>query len=633
MRTVQIFGFRARRPDMVKKKVSSVAPAGRLLFGFRKTVQWFRPFVHAFLSGCARARVAEISRLHCAAHLLLVNFALIAGCGGGGGGTAGGSAGAPPAGVGTVVVTPSVGANGSISPATAQTISRGATAAFTIFPAAGYTADVGGTCGGTLAGITYTTNAVSVDCTVVATFNPISTSGGATYFVAVDGNDANTCAVSQSNTSPRRSIQAALACLAAGDSLVLRDGTYGGAANAITGLPNGNTTNAITLRAENEGNVILTAGIELAHSNSHLIFQGLRFQDTGGRQILGNHLKFFRNEFKGGCASGNCAATTVGSNDVSDTADILFEDNWFHGRGGRYNLLVFNANRVVVRRAVIRHDAGWTDTKGDPEAGLNFYNSSNCSAQNVLIIDNDLAYTSWQGAFYSVYSSDSPGATANNSWIGSIALKNPNGGGIRFDGNGAITGATVEDMVLWDTEFASAMGSGSSTINVAMNRITAGNTAQRGQTAGFVQFARSYAGTVNNAIIANSSADAIGVPLAFFDTFNSGNTSAGIGRVTYSPFANGLVYLTRIEAGGALKTAGSGGGQIGAQIVNRIGAVGTLQGESGWNTDTGAALWPFPNESRIRKEMCADAGVTRGFCADISLTRYIMNYLGNGNPY
>jgi hypothetical protein len=130
-------------------------------------------------------------------------------------------------------------------------------------------------------------------------------------------------------------------------------------------------------------------------------------------------------------------------------------------------------------------------------------------------------------------------------------------------------------------------------------------------------------------------ADLSGVSATFFDTFNNGSTSSGTGRLTSSPFGTraGLMYLPRIEAGGALKTAGSGGGQIGARIVTRIGAAGTLRGESGWDADTGVALWPFPNEARIMKEMCTDARITRGFCSDTSLTHYIMNYLGNGNPY
>jgi YVTN family beta-propeller protein len=74
----------------------------------------------------------------------------------------------------TFTVTPSAGANGTISPATPQTIAQGSTTSFTLTPAAGYTASVGGTCGGALVGPTYTTAAITANCTVAATFTQIT---------------------------------------------------------------------------------------------------------------------------------------------------------------------------------------------------------------------------------------------------------------------------------------------------------------------------------------------------------------------------------------------------------------------------------------------------------------------------
>ncbi|HIJ87658.1 MAG TPA: hypothetical protein HPP97_08230 [Desulfuromonadales bacterium] len=76
----------------------------------------------------------------------------------------------PVAPVTTAVVSPSAGANGTISPSTPQTITSGSSASFTITSNSGYSASVGGTCGGSLVGTTFTTNAVSADCTVVASF-------------------------------------------------------------------------------------------------------------------------------------------------------------------------------------------------------------------------------------------------------------------------------------------------------------------------------------------------------------------------------------------------------------------------------------------------------------------------------
>lgn len=74
----------------------------------------------------------------------------------------------------TYTVTPSAGANGSISPNTPQTINSGSTTQFTVTPNSGYTASVGGTCGGSLVGTTYTTNAITANCTVAATFADIT---------------------------------------------------------------------------------------------------------------------------------------------------------------------------------------------------------------------------------------------------------------------------------------------------------------------------------------------------------------------------------------------------------------------------------------------------------------------------
>ena len=140
--------------------------------------------------------------------------------------------------------------------------------------------------------------------------------------------------------------------------------------------------------------------------------------------------------------------------------------------------------------------------------------------------------------------------------------------------------------------------------------------------------------TITNAIVTNmNNTDFAGVSATYFNTFNNGVTSAGTGSVTFNPLVNGLLLPARIESGSALKTAGEGGGQIGAQVVSRIGAAGSLRADTGWNADTGTPLWPFPNEARIKKEICTDVGVTRGFCSNASFTNYVMSYVGGINPY
>jgi Leucine-rich repeat (LRR) protein len=74
----------------------------------------------------------------------------------------------------SVTVYPSVAsAQGTISIDTAQIVSVGSTLSLLITPNVGFTiADVAGTCGGSLLGNTYTTNPLTIDCTVIVGFMP-----------------------------------------------------------------------------------------------------------------------------------------------------------------------------------------------------------------------------------------------------------------------------------------------------------------------------------------------------------------------------------------------------------------------------------------------------------------------------
>lgn len=84
----------------------------------------------------------------------------------------------------TYTVTVSHGANNTIYPDSNQTIDTGETTVFTIGWDAGYRPYVGGTCGGTLSNSTYTTSAITADCTVIsgATAQPtLRTSAGPTF--------------------------------------------------------------------------------------------------------------------------------------------------------------------------------------------------------------------------------------------------------------------------------------------------------------------------------------------------------------------------------------------------------------------------------------------------------------------
>jgi hypothetical protein len=79
-------------------------------------------------------------------------------------------------------VTPQAGAHGQIAPSTPQGVADGATTSFIVTPDAHYMIDAVTGCGGALAGNIYTTGAITADCTVSATFAPI------THVVSLDAN-------------------------------------------------------------------------------------------------------------------------------------------------------------------------------------------------------------------------------------------------------------------------------------------------------------------------------------------------------------------------------------------------------------------------------------------------------------
>ena len=53
-----------------------------------------------------------------------------------------------------------------------------------------------------------------------------NTGSGKTYYVAKTGSDNNSCSQAQSQLTPKLTIAAGVRCLAAGDSLQIRSGTY-----------------------------------------------------------------------------------------------------------------------------------------------------------------------------------------------------------------------------------------------------------------------------------------------------------------------------------------------------------------------------------------------------------------------
>src|SRR5215471_4985169 len=71
---------------------------------------------------------------------------------------------------------------------------------------------------------------------------------GATYYVATTGSNSNSCNSAQSQSTPKLTINAGAGCLAAGDTLIVKAGTYVESLRDV--IPSGTALAPTTVKSE-----------------------------------------------------------------------------------------------------------------------------------------------------------------------------------------------------------------------------------------------------------------------------------------------------------------------------------------------------------------------------------------------
>ncbi len=454
----------------------------------------------------------------------------------------------------------------------------------------------------------------------------------ATYYLATSG--SGNCTTGQSQATPISSWSTAWGCLSAGDTLIVADGSYSSASPpagkaGASGAP-------ITIQAQNDGGAIITDGLSFRGA-SHIDVIGFGIADpdqaldvfSNGVSAVSHHLNFRRIGFSCSTTVSNYACVQL----HDGTHHVLLEDSWAWG-GGRYNVVCYggstgNSNSTcdynTFRRLVLRQGPH-TSSSGQPQAGLSLYYASNNIVENVIVLDSKANATdSDNSAFYQTDHGPPPYVTYNK-YYGVIALNNW-GHGWYISGQAAHS--EVHNSVFW-ANTGDGLGlyesSSSTCANVLFDHVTAGYNAGNGvgNYCDNLTLTSSLLFT-NTGYGARNGASAGTVLSADYNDYYGNTSGAREGFTTGThDIANapGPLYILRPEVGSALRGAGANGTDIGPTIVNRY--------QDGVLTTT--PLWPWPNQGRIKKDMCTDAGVTTGFCGDGSLTHYVWNYLGNGSP-
>lgn len=477
---------------------------------------------------------------------------------------------------------------------------------------------------------------------------------GSTYYINPSiGNDSNLC----TQISPCLNLSRATTLGGPQNVYYLMDGTYtlSGQAFTDTNMGTGTLSGFTYFRAEHDGGAVVTSGFSMRKDStplqSYMIIEGIRFNSATQKNIYGFHVATKRCAFQGGPASGNSVNTVVGGNDngLNLARYILIEDCWFYGGGGRYKLLIFNAENVLLRRIVARSDGGWTFDGSDPEASFVIYNSSAVVVENPYLPDNIKNYTDfYSGAFYFVRNPSAvPDHNVNGVKVFGMISINVEDNCFHTDANDVSDPMTITDAVCVNPQnFGYSGNGGGPSSSYTFNRVSVArhnmSFAAGSSGAGFGAFNGS-AMIITNAIVSSmtnvNDFDA-GTTKSFFCTYNNGGTSAGAGRQTFNPHTNGWLYPPRVELGSNLIVDGTGGTQMGPNIVNKIGVDGTFWGETGYLDDTGVTLWPWPYQDRIKNDMCVNYVSTQGFCgtataagtSPINLTNYIWEAFGNVCP-
>jgi hypothetical protein len=485
--------------------------------------------------------------------------------------------------------------------------------------------------------------------------------GAAALYISPDGNDAADCL---SVAQACKTFATVFARMSAGGELVLLDGAYTAPATGVihwdTGtfgafsaqIPAGTSSTPTYVHALNPGKVTIEGPLFIGRSfrkDSYIKVQGLSF-DGGGDLYNTSFVTIKDTGFRG--------AFGIGTNDHDNgNTDNLIEDVWVRAAGERIIAINYRAHRNVWRRVVVRGDGCGTAActgSGNPNVGFTVYDSHDVSVQNMLIVDRVLASSDQPGADFATaqHTPDPQYYFGRNEWLGIMSLHAPDIGYYNFPDVGATLDPTskVVNAAIWDA-YSDAFDLDREGTNNVLENLT--GMSRHGDVVRVGPDLATRGGTLRNVLAIDGEAARYGVNSAYTPShvdvhgvFTQGaynQTACSIGCTTTDPRADGatpsLKYLPRIEAGSAMAGKGYGGADIGANVVYRYGADGTRYGEPGYNTLTAVKLWPWPNEDRIKAEMCAD--ISRGFCSagkrldgvnSVTLTSYIWEALGNPMP-
>jgi len=437
------------------------------------------------------------------------------------------------------------------------------------------------------------------------------------YYLSPTGRDD---ADGLSPQKPMRSFDRAFSRMRAGDELVLLDGVYSAAAgtgtmhwsngSASAQIPSGTAARATVVRAQNPGAVTVQGPLFIGRStrkDSYIRVEGITFE--GGGSLYNTSFVTIKD-------SGFHGPFGIGTNDHDEgNTDNLIEDVWVWASRQRIIAINYRAHRNVWRRVVVRGDGcGTADCSGsgNPNVGFTVYDSMDVSVQNMLLVDRVLAGSDSPYADFACaqHTPDPRWYFGRNEWLGVMSLNSPDIGFYCEPDQGATLSPvlTIRDSVFWNARNGGVNLARSGSAHVIERLwIRSGGDGFR-----FAPELASSNARIDGLNISGRGRYGLNSSVAAAGASVSGDWQA----LTNQRGCSARCAMTEGPADGDSDSPPA------AHLV-RYGGDGMRFGTSGYRDPSPDSLWPWPNEDRIRQDMCRDT--QRGFCADgMTLTRYLI---------
>jgi len=480
---------------------------------------------------------------------------------------------------------------------------------------------------------------------------------GAIYYVDDDGPWG-----SGTSEYPYRYIQDGIGQLIAGDTLIIRDGTYSGEYNNVPIMHttvDGTSDAWINITAENDFGVIID-GIDLVNTSliNNILLESdytslegiisLNAPSTGIVVKDSEYVKVMR------CGSGdsNRGLGQHGSAiSVAQSNYTLIEGCFVWGEA-RYQIRINSpaggdstipdSHFNVFRANVARYDFGETD---EPKGSFASYTQDHTYFFNNIALDGE-AWTVWENLVEerpntycdSVIPSGifTPKGYVDSEIRGNIVL-NFEGWGLHPAGDHSPDGMVIKNNVVWDLKQGHSMFDydclGSSVLLFKTDQASddtekwyiGHNTFGNSKASSGVKHSQGILMSVTDSILYNLSLDpGQGTIRGFHSDYNvfygneqdysdNGNRGANdwsdqesSNPPAINPLDNGLSSIVKIDDGSYLDGSASDGGDRGATVLKQIGCSGCLYGDEGWNeTQEGIDLWPWKNQDVIEQYLCS----------------------------